>query len=130
MVINYAVKIVAYPKKENYGSINDSTRPENAELMMIKLLSYFIVNRQTPHLVIPFGTFDTSIENFEKSITKYVESIEEKIKLNENIKKILDTLSINNNNKVENKDNLQVYILISIIVLIIVIIIDIVIRLR
>jgi hypothetical protein len=60
----YAVKVVAYPKKEKYGSINDTRRPENAELMMIKLLSYFIVNRQTPHLVIPFGTFNTSIENF------------------------------------------------------------------
>lgn len=60
----YAVKVVAYPKKEKYGSINDTRRPENAELMMIKLLSYFIVNKQTPHLVIPFGTFNTSIENF------------------------------------------------------------------
>ena len=60
----YAVKVVAYPKKEKYGSINDTRRPENAELMMIKLLSYFIVNKQTPHLVIPFGTFNTSIDNF------------------------------------------------------------------
>ena len=60
----YAVKVVAYPKKEKYGSINDTRRPENAEIMMIKLLSYFIVNRQTPHLVIPFGTFNTSISNF------------------------------------------------------------------
>ena len=60
----YAVKVVAYPKKEKYGSINDTRRPENAELMMIKLLSYFIVNKQTPHLVIPFGTFNTDIANF------------------------------------------------------------------
>ena len=60
----YAVKVVAYPKKERYGSINDTRRPENAELMMIKLLSYFVVNKQTPHLVIPFGTFNTSIDNF------------------------------------------------------------------
>jgi hypothetical protein len=45
----YAVKVVAYPKKERYGSINDTRRPENAELMMIKLLSYFVVNKQTPH---------------------------------------------------------------------------------
>ena len=37
MIVNYAVKIVAYPKKENYGSINDPSRPENAELLMIKL---------------------------------------------------------------------------------------------
>jgi hypothetical protein len=64
----YAVKVVAYPKKEKYGSINDTRRPENAELMMIKLLSYFIVNRQTPHLVIPFGTFNTSIDSFIKIV--------------------------------------------------------------
>ena len=41
----YAVKVVAYPKKERYGSIYDTRRPENAELMMLKLLSYFILNR-------------------------------------------------------------------------------------
>ncbi len=60
----YAVKVVAYPKKERYGSINDVRRPENAELMMLKLLSYFIVKRQTPHLIIPFGTFNTNIDTF------------------------------------------------------------------
>lgn len=60
----FAVKVVAYPKKERYGSINDVRRPENAELMMLKVLSYFIVKRQTPHLIIPFGTFNTSIEHF------------------------------------------------------------------
>ena len=60
----FAVKVVAYPKKEKYGSINDIRRPENAELMMLKLLSYFIVKRQTPHLIIPFGTFNTNIDTF------------------------------------------------------------------
>jgi len=61
---NYAVKVVAYPKKEKYGKINDTTRPENAELMMIKLLSYFVINKQTPHIVLPIGTFYTSIKPF------------------------------------------------------------------
>jgi serine/threonine protein kinase len=61
---NFAVKVVAYPKKENYGSYNDITRPENAELMMLKLLSYFVVNNQTPHLILPIGTFNTSIKPF------------------------------------------------------------------
>ena len=64
MIINYAVKIVAYPKKENYGSINDSTRPENAELMMLKVLSFFVVNNQTPHIVLPIATFNTKIHPF------------------------------------------------------------------
>ena len=46
--INYAVKIVAYPIKEKYGDLNDAKRPENAELLMIRLLSHFVIHRQTP----------------------------------------------------------------------------------
>tara|TARA_B100000902_G_scaffold389200_1_gene435971 strand:+ start:4225 stop:5391 length:1167 start_codon:yes stop_codon:yes gene_type:complete len=61
---NFAVKIVAYPKRENYGDLNDIRRPENAELMMLKVLSYFVINNQTPHLVLPIGTFNTSIRPF------------------------------------------------------------------
>jgi hypothetical protein len=33
---------------------------------MIKLLSYFIVKKQTPHIVLPIGTFNTSISTFIK----------------------------------------------------------------
>jgi hypothetical protein len=62
--INYAVKIVAYPKKENYGDLYDISRPENAELLMLKVLSYFVVNNQTPHIVLPFCTFNTNIKTF------------------------------------------------------------------
>lgn len=61
---NFAVKVVAYPKKEKYGTIHDAKRPENAELMMIKLLSYFVINKQTPHIVLPIGTFNTNIKPF------------------------------------------------------------------
>ncbi len=61
---NFAVKIVAYPKRENYGDLNDIRRPENAELMMLKVLSYFVINNQTPHLVLPIGTFNTNIKPF------------------------------------------------------------------
>lgn len=60
----YAVKIVAYPKKENYGDMYNIKRPENAELMMIKLLSNFVINKQTPHVVLPIATFNTSIKPF------------------------------------------------------------------
>jgi len=67
--INYAVKIVAYPKKENYGNVNDINRPENAELMMLKVLSYFVINNQTPHIVLPMGTFNANIRMFV-SLTK------------------------------------------------------------
>jgi hypothetical protein len=62
--IEYAVKVVAYPKKEKYGSIHDARRPENAEIAMIQLLSYFIVKKETPHIVLPFGTFNTDIKSF------------------------------------------------------------------
>lgn len=65
-VLEYAVKVVAYPKKEKYGSIYDIRRPENAELKMLKVLSYFVVKKQTPHLVLPIGIFDTNIKVFTK----------------------------------------------------------------
>ena len=63
-ILNYAVKVVAYPIRENYGNVYDVKRPENAELMMLRVLSYFVVNGQTPHIVLPIGTFNTSIKPF------------------------------------------------------------------
>ena len=61
---SYAVKIVAYSKKEDYGDMYSVKRPENAELMMIKLLSKFVIDKQTPHIVLPITTFNTSIKPF------------------------------------------------------------------
>ena len=58
---NYAVKIVAYPR--NYGDMFNVKRPENAELMMIKLLSYF-VRKNKHHIILPITTFNTSIKPF------------------------------------------------------------------
>lgn len=72
--LEYGVKVVAYPKKERYGDINDTRRPENAELMMIKLLSYFIAKKQTPHIVLPIGTFNTDISTFVNLISANVVS--------------------------------------------------------
>jgi len=63
-IINYAVKVVAFPVRENYGDLNNINRPENAELMMLRVLSYFVVNGQTPHIVLPIGTFNTNIKPF------------------------------------------------------------------
>jgi serine/threonine protein kinase len=62
--LHYAVKIVAYPKRENYGDMNDVERPENAELIMLRTLSYFVCNQQTPHIVLPIATFNTEIKPF------------------------------------------------------------------
>lgn len=65
----YAVKIVAYPKKENYGDMYNIKRPENTELLMIRLLSNLVISKQTPHIVLPITTFNTSIKPF-LSLTK------------------------------------------------------------
>ena len=81
IVYEYAVKVVAYPIKDRYGSMYDTRRPENAEIMMIKLLSYFIVKKKTPHIVLPIGTFDTNINNFTSLIEDgYVDKDNEKYK--------------------------------------------------
>lgn len=61
---SYAVKIVAYTKKDVYGDLYNRGRPENCEILMIKLLSYFVINKQTPHIVLPITTFNTSIKPF------------------------------------------------------------------
>lgn len=64
MELNYAVKIVAYPKDENYGGVNDIARPENAELLILKVLSYFVIKNHTPHIVLPITTFNSDIKTF------------------------------------------------------------------
>ena len=61
---NYAVKIVAYPKKEKYGDMFNPSRPENTELIMIKLLSEFVKKKNTPHIILPITTFNTNIKPF------------------------------------------------------------------
>lgn len=61
--IHYAVKVVAYPK-EYYDDINNSTRPENAELKILKILSQFVITNQTPHIVLPLTTFNAYIDPF------------------------------------------------------------------
>ena len=62
--INYAVKVVAYPKKQGYGNVYDVRRPENAEILMLKTLSYFVVNSHSPHIVLPILTFNTHLKPF------------------------------------------------------------------
>ena len=61
------------------------TRPENAEICMLKLLSYFVIRCHTPHLILPICTFNTSIKPFlslqdddvvSKDNEKYTEFLE------------------------------------------------------
>lgn len=61
---NFALKVVAFPRKERYGNMNDVKRPENAELVMLKTLSDLVITNQTPHIILPIATFNTSIRQF------------------------------------------------------------------
>jgi serine/threonine protein kinase len=48
----------------HYGDMYNSNRPENVEILMIKLLSEFVIKKQTPHIILPITTFNTSIKPF------------------------------------------------------------------
>ena len=61
---SYAVKIVAYPKKVNYGDIYNPNRPENTEILMLILLSELVVKNRTPHIMLPLQTFNTNFKPF------------------------------------------------------------------
>jgi hypothetical protein len=62
----FAVKVVAYSKNNSYGTIYNTQRPENAEICMLKVLSYFVIKGQTPHIILPISVFDTKITPFLK----------------------------------------------------------------
>jgi serine/threonine protein kinase len=64
--MSYAVKIVGYPKREIYGKPKDIKRPENAEILMLKVLREFVEKQMTPHITLPIVTFNTSIKPFVK----------------------------------------------------------------
>jgi serine/threonine protein kinase len=70
--IDYAIKVVFHPKKKDYGNIYDPERPENAELLMIKLLSMFVIRNETPYIILPIATFDCSIEPFISNANEYM----------------------------------------------------------
>jgi hypothetical protein len=61
---NVGVKVVAYPKKGKYGSVHACSRPENAEIMMLRVLADLVVNNHTPPIVLPIATFNSSIRPF------------------------------------------------------------------
>ena len=54
--------------------------------MMIKLLSYFVIKKQTPHIILPIATFYTSITPFVNLIKDDIVDEENK-KYNEFIEK-------------------------------------------
>ena len=44
--------------------LEETNKKPYAELLIIRLLSFFIINKQTPHIVLPIATFNTSIKPF------------------------------------------------------------------
>ncbi len=86
---SFAVKIVAYSKKEGYGSINNVKRPENAEICMLKLLSYFVIKGLTPHILLPISIFNTNIQLFidawkNEDIEHFAKNVKGSFIINEN----------------------------------------------
>jgi len=58
----FSMKVSAYTRRDNYGSITNINRPENAETNMLKTLSYFVTNKLTPHLILPIVTVYSDIQ--------------------------------------------------------------------
>ena len=83
----YAIKIVAYQKKEKFGDIYNDNRPENAEINMLKLLSFFVVMKRTPHLILPISSFNVSIEHIIRFMEKNNNKEKKYVEFLENYKK-------------------------------------------
>lgn len=66
----YAMKIVPYEIIKNYGDHNEKNRPENSELLMLKLLSNFVLEKKTPHIILPIATFNVKFSFFDTLIKK------------------------------------------------------------
>lgn len=86
VLYTFALKAAPYSKHKQYGQVTNITRPENAEIKMLRTLSYFIINKQTPHLIIPIQTFDTDTKFFvlleklgtiKKDLARYKEFVAE-----------------------------------------------------
>jgi serine/threonine protein kinase len=71
----FALKIVAYPKKTEFGDSDDPKRPENVEIDVLKLLSSMVETKYTPHLILPVVIFDLDAKSlFSSSFFKNMES--------------------------------------------------------
>ena len=43
---------------------SNKDRPENSEIRILKLLSDLVINRETPHIILPITTIYSSIDSF------------------------------------------------------------------
>lgn len=76
----FAIKVCAYPK-DGWGKFNNMERPENAEIKILKLFSYYVINRVSPHFILPIGSFNTNIDYFVNIPNKYIDLEDKKNKL-------------------------------------------------
>lgn len=66
IIAKFALKMTPYAKNPHYKSIFEISRPENTELKMLKVLSYFVLSGQTNHLILPVHSCYCSIYEFIK----------------------------------------------------------------
>ena len=66
ILAQFALKMTPYIKNPHYKSIYEISRPENTELKMLKVLSYFVLSGQTNHLILPVHSCYCSIHEFLK----------------------------------------------------------------
>ena len=64
ILAKFALKMTPYSRNPSYKSIYEITRPENTELKMLKVLSYFVLSGQTNHLILPVHSCYCSIHEF------------------------------------------------------------------
>ncbi len=69
---DYALKVIAHPKNEIHGNSYNLKLSENAELEMMKVLGNFVINHETPHIILPICTFRSNINIFASGIKKYI----------------------------------------------------------
>lgn len=66
IICYFALKMTPYLKCSKYKDIYEINRPENTELHMLKCLSYFVLDGQTRHLLLPVQSFYCPIKEFIK----------------------------------------------------------------
>ena len=61
----FAMKVAAYPvEKSGRHDIDNMERPQNVELLIIALLARLVMRGETPHIVLPYWTFNVPTERF------------------------------------------------------------------
>jgi serine/threonine protein kinase len=66
IICRFALKVAAYVKNQRYKNVYELSRPENSEIKMLSLLSEFVLENQTTHLILPICTFYSPIYQFIK----------------------------------------------------------------